>query len=84
MSRCRRFPLPRGDLDLGVLGAHHVVVEGSPERRLRTRVVSIDNDLGEPAPHEDLTAWASSSGVLAAFCHTRAANTARTIVVLGR
>src|SRR5439155_25387754 len=67
-----RFPLPWRDLDLVLLGAHHVVVEGGgPECRLRDRVVAIDNYLGEPASHEHLAARANSSCVLAALCRTR-------------
>ena len=56
LGQVRRFPLPGRDLDLPLLDAHHVVVKGSrPERRLRYGVVRINDNLGEPAPHEDLS-----------------------------
>jgi len=55
-GQVRRSPLPERDLDPPLLGAHHVVAAGSnPKRRLRNRVVTINNDLGEPAAHPDLT-----------------------------
>ena len=79
-GQVRRFPLPGRDLSLPLLGAHHVVAQGSsPKRSLRTRVVTINNDLGEPAAQQDLAYPPVRHACWQPFCHTRTENTSQPV-----